>query len=153
MKLAEALQERADLNRKISQLRVRLVNNALVQEGSEPAEDPKELLVELDSSIERLRWLVAAINHTNCRTVIDGQSLTQIIAQKDALTTQVSAYRDLIDHASAKVDRYMRSDIRVMSTVDVRELQKKADGLSKRIRELDNKLQECNWTTDLLDLT
>ncbi len=33
MKLAEALQERADLNRKIEQLKSRLNNNVLVQEG------------------------------------------------------------------------------------------------------------------------
>ncbi len=33
MKLAEALQERADLNRRIQQLQQRLENNAMVQEG------------------------------------------------------------------------------------------------------------------------
>lgn len=38
MKLAEALQERADLNRKIQQLQSRLMNNATVQEGEEPPE-------------------------------------------------------------------------------------------------------------------
>ena len=43
MKLAEALQERADLNRKIEQLNNRLSNNALVQEGEEPAENPEKL--------------------------------------------------------------------------------------------------------------
>ena len=37
MKLAEALQERADLNRRIEQLRNRLENSALVQEGERPA--------------------------------------------------------------------------------------------------------------------
>lgn len=36
MKLAEALQERADLNRRIEQLRNRLENSALVQEGVQP---------------------------------------------------------------------------------------------------------------------
>ena len=44
MKLAEALQERADLNRRIEQLRYRLGNNALMQEGEKPAEDPAALL-------------------------------------------------------------------------------------------------------------
>ena len=33
MKLAEALQERADLNRKLDELRRRLGNNILTQEG------------------------------------------------------------------------------------------------------------------------
>ena len=39
MKLAEALQERADLNRNIGQLRERLRSNALVQEGENTVED------------------------------------------------------------------------------------------------------------------
>ena len=38
MKLAEALQERADLNKKIEELRNRLNNCILVQEGEEPGE-------------------------------------------------------------------------------------------------------------------
>ena len=42
MKLAEALQERADLNRRIAGLSSRLADNALVQEGERPAEDPAE---------------------------------------------------------------------------------------------------------------
>ena len=36
MKLAEALQERADLNYKISDLELRLTSNSLVQEGEVP---------------------------------------------------------------------------------------------------------------------
>lgn len=42
MKLAEALQERADLNRTIQQLKERLDNNVLVQEGEQPAEQRKD---------------------------------------------------------------------------------------------------------------
>ncbi len=54
MKLAEALQERADLNRNIEQLKNRLNNNVLVQEGEAPAEDPETLKRALDASLERL---------------------------------------------------------------------------------------------------
>ena len=43
MKLAEALQERADLNRNIEQLKNRLSSNALVQEGEQPVECPENL--------------------------------------------------------------------------------------------------------------
>ena len=42
MKLAEALQERADLNRNIERLKVRLNNNVLVQDGEETAENPEK---------------------------------------------------------------------------------------------------------------
>ena len=42
MKLAEALILRADLQKRIDQLRVRLNNNAKVQENDEPSEKPEE---------------------------------------------------------------------------------------------------------------
>ena len=53
MKLAEALQRRADLNRRIRQINSRLESNAVIQEGSEPQEDPAELLAELEQNIFR----------------------------------------------------------------------------------------------------
>ena len=71
MKLAEALQERADLNRTIQQLKERLDNNVLVQEGEQPAEQPERLKQELDAAIQRLEYLMARINHTNCQTCVD----------------------------------------------------------------------------------
>ena len=40
MKLAEALINRADLQRRMNALEIRLNNNARVQEGEVPAEDP-----------------------------------------------------------------------------------------------------------------
>lgn len=82
MKLAEALQERADINRSIEQLNSRLNNNILVQEGEKPAEDPMKLKNELDACVERLAYLVAHINKTNCMTMVDGQTLTELIAKK-----------------------------------------------------------------------
>ena len=94
MKLAEALQERADLNRRIEQLRTRLDMNALVQEGEKPAEDPAELLSELNGCIARLEELISAINHANCRVTVDGSTLTQLIARRDALTLKIQAYAD-----------------------------------------------------------
>ena len=48
MKLAEALQERADLNRRIEQLNARLYRNSKVQQGRNPEEDPAELISELE---------------------------------------------------------------------------------------------------------
>ena len=54
MKLAEALQERADLNKKISDLQGRLNQNSLVQEGEVPNESPEELLKALDQCVTRL---------------------------------------------------------------------------------------------------
>ena len=51
MKLANALSQRSELQTRIHQLEARLYNNAQVQEGERPAEDPEELLRELEVEI------------------------------------------------------------------------------------------------------
>ncbi len=149
MKLAEALQERADLNRRISQLCSRLENNATVQEGETPAEDPAELLAELDACIARLQELIAAINLTNSRTLVEGRSLTELIAERDCLNLKLQSYRRVVDSASCLSQRAARTEIRILSTVDVRAIQKQVDDLSARLRRLDNTIQENNWRTEL----
>ena len=54
MKVAEALQLRADLNRRIAQLGERLNANALVQEGESTPEDPKAHEVYFTDSLTML---------------------------------------------------------------------------------------------------
>lgn len=149
MKLAEALQERADLNAKIDELRRRLGNNATVQEGEAPAEDPAELVAQLDGCIARLEELIAKINATNCATVTDKGTLTELIARRDCLNIRISAYRDLITDASCLSQRASRTEIKIMSAVDVKALQKQADEMAKELRLVDNKIQETNWLTEL----
>ena len=150
MKLAEALQERADLNCNIEQLRARLINNAIVQENEKPAEDPKVLIKELDSSTARLEELMRRINQTNCATVSDGSTITELIAQKDALKLKISVYKDLAANASQTARRARMSEIKILSTVDVVKLQKQIDDMSKELRIVDNKIQSLNWSTELL---
>ena len=149
MKLAEALQERADLNRQIEQLKFRLANNAITQEGEAPAEDPGQLLERLDRGVARLEELMAAINLANCRTVVDGMTLTQLIARKDCLRLKIEVYRELAEAASQTAHRATRSEIRILSAVDVKAIQADVDAMAKELRLLDNKLQQTNWTTDL----
>ena len=151
MKLAEALQERADLNKKISDLRGRLNQNSLVQEGETPNENPTVLMQELEAAIARLQQLIKDINLTNCATIVEGRSLTQIIAEKEAAIMRLSAYRALADSASSINYRARGSEIKMIATVNVRELQKTADIISKEIRALDNLLQSTNWTVDLIE--
>lgn len=151
MKLAEALQERADLNRKIEELRRRLGNCVLVQEGEEPPEDPDLLLRELDESILRLETLMKCINLTNGRTKANGKTLTEIIARKDALFIRLSAYRDLVYTAGQSTGRARGTEIRVRALLKASALQAEADRTAKEIRELDNLLQETNWKTKLIE--
>ena len=64
MKLAEALSLRKDLQARIEQLKVRLLNNIKVQEGEQPTEDPKELMAELNGCLDQLETLIFRINAT-----------------------------------------------------------------------------------------
>ena len=151
MKLAEALQERADLNRRIEQLRYRLSNNVLVQEGEKPLEDPAALLEELESSFTRLEWLIARINLTNCAVKVEGRSLTELIARRDVLSLRADAYRRLVEEASQNTHRATRTEIKILSAVDVPALQRQADDASRELRLLDTTLQATNWTADLME--
>ena len=151
MKLANALSQRSELQTRIRQLESRLNNNALVQEGEQPAEDPQELLRELEEDYTHLEGLISAINRTNNSTKLeDGTSLSDLLARRDCLKGKLSVLRGFLDNASALVRRHSVSEIKIKSTVDVRRLQKQVDGLSKELRQLEEVIQEKNWTTELL---
>ena len=149
MKLAEALNQRADLQKRIAQLRERLSNNVKVQEGDQPAEKPEELFKELDCCLKDLESLIVRINRTNQETVWEGETLTGMIAGKDTLSLHLSVLRSVLDSANVRSDRYSRNEIKFVRTVDVNVLQKQVDDLSRDLRELDSKLQQANWMTEL----
>ncbi len=151
MKLAEALMERADLNRKIQQLRELITDNLLVQEGESPSQDPAQLMQELDEAVNRLNELMAKINLTNCRTMAEGKTLTELIAEKDTRMLQLDSYRDFVREASQNTRRARGTEIIIRSAVNVSGLQKKADDLAAQIRRLDNTLQMTNWQVDLME--
>ena len=149
MKLAEALSERSDIRSRISQLENRLDMNARVQEGEQPSEDPEVLLAELNGLTDRLEELITRINLTNAATICDGEPLTALLARRDCLTLRVNAMRSFLNEASSLASRGMRSEIKILSTVNVKEYRAKADTLAKELRELDVRIQATNWTTEL----
>ncbi len=149
MKLALALSERSDLQKRLDQLEERLQSNALVQEGETPAEDPAALLAELDTLTAQLEDLITRINLTNARTVAEGISLTAWIAKRDCLTKKIRVTRRFLNTASQTAMRSRGSEIRIRPTVTVREMQKNLDALSKELREIDARIQEANWSVEL----
>ena len=149
MKLAEALQERADIQKRLSQLRGRLLNNAKVQEGEKPVENPAALLQEMDGMILRLEELILHINMTNARTADNGETLTSLLAKRECLQKKVGLMRDFLDRASELVERSAYTEIKVHSTVSVPEKRKELDALSKDLRNLDSRIQQLNWLTEL----
>lgn len=151
MKLAEALQIRADLQRRLAQMPARLRSNALVQEGSKPSENPDELINETDGILDSLEDLMNRINITNSRvTDPDGNTMTALIARRDTLRKKVEIMRNFLNAASETVPRHSSTDIRILSTVNVADMRKRCDGLSKELRELDTRIQSLNWTVDLI---
>lgn len=150
MKLATALSERADLQRRLSELERRLVVNSKVQEGEEPSENPFELIEEKDRMLAELEDLIIKINLTNSKVECNGMTITEMLAKRDCLQTDVRIMRNFLNSANDKIDRYSNTEIIIRSTVNVAEYRKKVDLLCKELRELDEKIQELNWTTELL---
>ncbi|MFZ6031596.1 MAG: DIP1984 family protein [Chloroflexota bacterium] len=152
MRLAEALVMRADTKKRIEQLRQRLIRNAKVQEGEKPAEDPQALLDEMEKLSDELVKLIQKINKTN--TVIEiekGLTIADAIAQRDVLMLKQNSYRELAQAATITQDVRTKSEIKFKGTVKVAEIQEKADKAAKAHREIDTKIQEMNWRTDLLE--
>lgn len=86
MKLAEALLERKSLKQKIESLQGRLAENAMVQEGDTPSEDPQSLMAELNSTVDALEMLIKQINATNNSAQLsDGSSISEAIVSRDML--------------------------------------------------------------------
>ena len=151
MKLALALSERADLQKKLDELGSRLNRNAKVQEGETPTEDPIELIKEMEIHYERLEFLITKINHTNNVTECGDVTLTDLLAKRDCLKSRINRLRAFLSNASNLTGGYYsKSEIKTYSTVSVVQMQKKVDILSKEYRELDEKIQEINWSTELI---
>ena len=150
MKLAEALSIRKDLQTRISQLSARLASNVKVQEGDEPAEDPKELFKELDSCLKQLEEYIYRINLTNMRTMSGEKTLTQLMAERDVLTKRVEVMQNVFNQASSSSERYSRSEIKFVTTIDIKALRKQIDKLSSQLRQLDIEIQSINFSTDLI---
>lgn len=151
MKLAEALAERSDRQKRIEEIRSRVSGLTRVQEDEPPAEDPGELLAETDRIHRRLLELICAINRTNARTAFDkDRTISDAIAERDVLAKRRDFLSDVAGSASPRWDRYSKSEVRYVMTVPVGKLRAEADQLAKRFRELDLRIQELNWKTELI---
>ena len=150
MKLAQALTIRKDALVRMNQLSSRLNDNAKVQAGQAPSENPYELLKQLDRCHADYVSIVNRINLTNTMTVGDGQRLGEMVVQRDSMIKLLARKRKFVSEASALVSRYSKSEILIESTVNVNALQTEIDQMAKKVRVLDDKIQELNWTTELL---
>ena len=156
MKLAEALTLRSDAQKRFEQLRARSKSNARYQEGEKPAEDAKALVAEAMEVLTELERLIRQINKTNAATLLDnGESLTDALAARDVLGLRHRMLTEVADAASGAdqvhMGRQMRSELKFIAAVKVPDLRNQADEVARRLRELDVRIQQANWDTELIE--
>lgn len=151
MKLAEALILRADTQKRIEQLKSRIMDNIVVQDGEQPVENPMDLLKELGMAVQELEKYICSINRTNQKTVLeDGRTLAEVIVHREILLKKRDVLVNMIETASRREERYSMSEIRRVLTIDASHFVKEADQLAKEIRQWDIEIQKANWETDLI---
>jgi hypothetical protein len=151
MKLAEALILRADHQKRLEQLKQRLIRAAKVQEGDPPPEDPAALLTEAERVADELLRLIQRINRTNAAAEFEDGRLSDALARRDVLALRRTLHADLAQAAVVQQTAYSKSEIRFKSTVDVAVLQRAADDLARQYRDLDARIQAANWQVEVLE--
>ena len=81
----------------------------------------------------------------------NGISLTDALAERDTLALRHSILEAVAEAATNRVNRYSRTEIRMVPTVDVGAVRRQADASARERRELDTAIQGINWSTELLD--
>jgi hypothetical protein len=157
MKLAEALLLRADRNRTFEQLRARIAASARHQEGERPPENASDLIQAASGVLDDLQRLIRQINRTNSETLMpDGRRVTDALAERDVLRLRYALLTGAADAASGAsqrgiVMRATRSELKVVTDLEVRDLRQRASDAARQVRELDAQIQQVNWTTELIE--
>ena len=78
------------------------------------------------------------------------RAISDAIAERDVIGKRRDFMAAVAEAASTRQDRYSKSEVRFVATVSIANLQAEVDQLAKRYRELDTRLQELNWKTELI---
>ena len=146
MKLAEALLLRADLMKKIEQLQNRIGPVLIVSDDKKPQEDPNKILAQLRTAIQDLESIIIRINKTNNETPVEGEgTLMEALAKRDSLKMLSEKLRNI--RFAAQVNN--SGEVNLKTTIDIKKLQTEMDQTGRAFREVDSKIQEINWLTEL----
>ena len=152
MKLAEALLIRSDMQKKLAQLKGRIKANVKVQEGDTPSEDPNALMIDASQIITELSALIERIHRTNAIAQTDkGQSILTLLVERDTLEIHHKLLIDSIEATQTEADRYSHREIKWNIIVSVTSLQKQADDIAMKLRNLNIVIQSNNWQIDLVE--
>lgn len=148
MKLAEGLLLRADLLKKIEHLQNRIKPVLIVSDDKQPQEDPIVLLAQLRKAIQDLELIIVRINKTNNETIVEGEGLLyEALAKRDSLKLLSEKLRNIRQAAQI----YNTGETNLKATISIKNLQIEMDQTGRAFREIDSKIQEINWLTDLKD--
>ena len=148
MKLAEGLLLRADLLKKIEHLQNRIRPVLIVSDDKLPQEDPDKLLAQLRKAIQDLETLIIRINKTNNETKVEGEgTLMEALAKRDSLKMLSEKLRNI--RFAAQINNSGEKNLK--TTIDIKKLQSEMDQTGRAFREIDSKIQEINWLTELKD--
>ena len=148
MKLAEGLLLRADLLKKIEHLQNRIKPVLIVADDKLPQEDPEKLLGQLRKAIRDLESIIVRINKTNNETHVEDEGfLMEALAKRDALKMLSERLRNIRQAAQI----YNTGDTNLKTTINIKNLQIEMDQTGRAFREIDSKIQEINWLTELKD--
>ena len=152
MKLAEALLIRSDMQKKLAQIKGRIRSNVKVQEGDTPNEDPNALMVDASQIITELSVLIERIHRTNAIAKNNnGQSMLTLLIERDTLEMRHKLLVDAIAATHTETDRYSHREIKYNVMVSVASLQKQADDIAMKLRQINIVIQSNNWQTDLVE--
>ena len=151
MKLAEALAMRNGHQAHIQDLEQRLRRSSQVQMGDNPPENPEDLLSDMERTFQELQRLISAIDRTNSHATTEGKTLAELLIERNLLRSRQHILERLLAEASIRTVRQTKSEIRIVTTIRVAQIQKDIDALGAEYRRLDMMLQAANWSIDLIE--
>lgn len=152
MKLAEALMERKAIKDKMEELKKRIYQCSKIQEGDDPIEMPIDLIKQLETEVSKFEELIIRINRTNNEAKLTSSNLTlmEAIIKKDMLNYLYTIQINLADKATPTHERMSTREIKFVPNVNIIDTRTKATQIAKEYRLLDAKIQEANWTVELI---
>ena len=152
MLLAEALLRKAVLKKELEALEQRMSESARVPHDEEPVDDYLILLDNYNEKEYELREMSLKILSTNNKTVFtEGETISQAIIRRDSLKRVVSMYNKLLSAATGGGRGLFSSrDIKYKRIVNMDKVRADMNIAAMQYRDLDVKLQQLNWNTELL---
>ena len=152
MLLAEALLRKAVLKKELEALEQRMSESARIPHDEEPVDDYLILLGIYNEKEYELREMSLKILSTNSKTVFtEGETISQAIIRRDSLKRVVSMYNKLLSAATGGGRGLFSSrDIKYKRIVNMDKVRSDMNIAAMQYRDLDVKLQQLNWNTELL---